>query len=304
MKKIIASLLAVLVVAVFGGIALGASNDVSLVFNVFNRASITNTSSLTANTGLNVETAGTDIEAGSTISGDVEVSSVIDNDLNSTNHDVAVTDANDIAVAVSGDNDAEIENVALVEANTGENTAVAGTDIASASPGYTTSTGNITYPALGVTSGITNNINSTKTLLRIETSDDVAYGQTIVNRLTLANASLPTLNTGVNSHIAGTDIEGGVIGTGNAEGSSVIDNDLNSTDVDGQVKDANDVAGVVGVDNDFKVGNIADLNLNTGENTKTAGTDSSGGTIDTGSASGLKGILNKFNFSKFVFKVL
>lgn len=310
MKKLIASLLAVFVAAVFGGFAFAASDDVAISFSVLNRATVSNVSVATANSGGNSEDAGTDIEAGMTDTGDVIVSSLTQNDLNYSYFEAEVIDSNDVAVAASNDNDAELGNSNIVAGNSGENTAVAGTDISSSSPGYKTTTGNVEVAAVilngkdSLLNPLGFGLNYNKTKVVVTDSDDVAFSQTFLNRMTLNNAVLPAANSGMNSHDAGTDIEGGVIVTGDAEASALIQNDLNYNEVDGSVTNSNDVAGAIDANNDFTLDNLATTEVNTGDNTKTAGTDSTGGSITTGAASALKNIINKLNVNKFVFKVL
>lgn len=299
MKKLIASLLAVFVAAVFGGFAFAASDDVVISFSVLNRATVSNVSSITANSGGNTEDAGTDIEAGTTITGDVGIQGSISTQLNDNNFDVMIVDSNDVVITEESDNNADLGNVAIHTANSGDNTAVAGTDIASSSPGYTTTTGDVLSRLT-----ITNKLNTNKSKVVVNTADDVLFAQTILNRMELLNTALPTLNSGTNSHSAGTDIEGGVIDTGAAGSQIEINNELNNNEVDGTIADSNDIEVTVDADNNFELDNIATAGVNTGDNSKVAGTDSEGGRINTGEIISLKQILNKFNFNKFVFKVL
>ena len=91
-------------------------------------------------------------------------------------------------------------------------------------------------------------------------------------------------NTGFNAILAGDDVKGGKIRTGNAGATSIVTNDVNSNFVDlcGCLGDFDDAT--IKIKNGAKVKNYVDTSANTGFNAIGAEDDVKGGRILTGNA--------------------
>lgn len=95
-----------------------------------------------------------------------------------------------------------------------------------------------------------------------------------------------TANTGFNAILAGDDVKGGKIKTGNAEALSVVSNMVNTNVVDlcECLDGEDDSAAIIKIKNGAKVKNYVDTTANTGFNLIGAEDDVKGGRIRTGDA--------------------